>query len=902
LDAGDFDIAVSSQLLLSTEQLNITSGGGTIIINSDISGENINLAEDINLYNITQDIYSPFYQLIHAANGTNTENTELEIINISHQSLASADIIQNAAVTGEALLGAAAKTENDGVYLGFQLEGVNSLTNVELNSYGALNNIFDIFLTGNGNFTFTGSNKMLIGNYNSDYTGYTILKNQADIAAISENAFGYTSGLFLESGTAFDLNGYYQYLQDVNNSGVISLSGGYIESSGSVLNNGVIDLGNYGTASFTKGASIGDNALSGYGYLYFNDNFNISGSNTNLNANTYINSGTLRVNHTDSLGQYNYIQLSSSSANIAFDISGDEVLESEIYSGYGSLIKEGNGSLTLDRYVRVNLTKIFEGELIIHPNNFYSDIDVAYEANLIFDNNADSAFYNRLLGNGNITQQGGYAFAIHSNSAGFNGTYNVNDSTLMIASSAALGGNIKINNSDFVTYGGITGDLQLNNSEWTLYNNINMKTLSMSNASVYFGGTNNSFDTAAAVTLNIDNLHGGGDFYQRLNIQNSGGTTVNNGDIIKISNSSYGDYTIRFDDKSTGSFPYQKNAAWLVAEQNNPYGEYHANFTGQIDIGAFTYALWQSNSSSDKNVYLKSSACATPACASLAFPNINYAVNYINTDTISQRMGNIDFDRSDKDDFWISTYTGKLGYSEYDFMIDDIEYYGVNIGVDRSYDGYLLGLTLGYSDTDINYMKGSANSKSYSAGIYALFKNEDKFYANMLIKYQTDKNSFNTETINGFAVDGGGDTHDVVFSIEAGKRYDVYNSLYIEPQIQSTFVRYGDMVINSSNGLQTNIDKFESIRTRLSAVFGYKMGEKSNIYLKAGYIKEFENKAVYSFNHGQKQSYKIDDNILDGAVGITLNTNSHNLYLEGTYQKSNMFDNIKASLGYKYKF
>lgn len=91
-----------------------------------------------------------------------------------------------------------------------------------------------------------------------------------------------------------------------------------------------------------------------------------------------------------------------------------------------------------------------------------------------------------------------------------------------------------------------------------------------------------------------------------------------------------------------------------------------------------------------------------------------------------------------------------------------------------------------------------------------------------MIKYQTSKNSFDTVTTNGFVVDGSGNTYDIVFSIEAGKRHAIYNtSLYIERQIQSIFARYSDMVINSSNGLQANIDKFESIRPRFSAILGY---------------------------------------------------------------------------------
>jgi outer membrane autotransporter protein len=898
LDAGAFDISISSETLLNVNKLDV--GGGTIVINADISAENISIADDVNLYNITNNIYSPLYRLIYAQNGVNTENTELEIINVSDENLAAADIVQNGAKTGEAFLAAAALTENDGVYLGFRLQGVNSLTNVVLDSSDISNNTFNIFLTGGGNFTFTGANQTFIGNYYSDYTGHTILKEGVHVNAISDNAFGYTSSLSLESGTAFDLNGYYQSVGDLNNNGVVRLNYGYINADGFTLNNGIIDLGAYGTAHFNKGASVGDNSLSGYGYIYFNDDFNITGSNGNLNTYAYINGGTVRVNHANSLGDYGYIQLTSSNANIAFDIDGDETLNYQIYGWYGSsLTKEGGGDLTVEGYVSAGLTNILEGALIINPNNFYGDINISSASNLVFNNGGE--IYNKLFGGGNITHT--QPLVLRSNSAQFGGIYNINNSSLIIASDAALGGDIRADNSNLLTYGHITDDLSLNNSEWTLYKNINMKNLLVSNSNIYFGGQNDDFSAAPAVRLNIDNLNGNGSFYQRLNIQKAGGTVVNGGDIISINNSSYGNYAIHFNDKSTGNFSYQKNAALLVVEQNNPNGEYHADFTGQIDIGAFTYTLWQSNSSTNRNVYLKTSSCSNPACASLAFPNINYAINHVNTDTILQRRGEIDFDRNNKDDFWIKTYMGNLGYLKDDFMIDNIKYYGMNMGIDRSYEDYLLGLTLGYSDTNINYPKGDANSKSYSAGIYALFKNNDKVYLNALVKYQVSKNSFNTETTNGLAVDGDGDASDIILSIELGKRYDMHNTpFYIEPQIQTVFAHHGGMVIESSNGLQTRIDKFQSIRTRLSALFGYKIKENTNIYLKAGYIREFENKAAYSFNHGEKQTYKIDDNIFDSAAGIVLNTDSYGIYLEGAYQKSGIFDNVKANLGYRYKF
>jgi hypothetical protein len=94
---------------------------------------------------IIQNVYSPFYRLIYAKNGVNAGNTELEIINVSNENLTEANIVQNANIVGKALFETAAKSENDGVYLGFQLQGINSLTNILLNGSNIVNNTFDIF-------------------------------------------------------------------------------------------------------------------------------------------------------------------------------------------------------------------------------------------------------------------------------------------------------------------------------------------------------------------------------------------------------------------------------------------------------------------------------------------------------------------------------------------------------------------------------------------------------------------------------------------------------------------------------------------------------------------------------------------------------------------------------------
>ncbi|MDR1554415.1 MAG: autotransporter outer membrane beta-barrel domain-containing protein, partial [Campylobacteraceae bacterium] len=433
-------------------------------------------------------------------------------------------------------------------------------------------------------------------------------------------------------------------------------------------------------------------------------------------------------------------------------------------------------------------------------------------------------------------------------------------------------------------------------------------------------------------TLTIGNLYGEGVFDIRFDLENE----LN--DIIFISNSSSGNHSVNFYDKTAGAYTLTDNISLLVVDQSNPSGNYSATYAGKIDLGGYEYNLTKANANDNWYVYLNANAtsngssnnsngsgssngtgsgngtsggtggtlppCSSAHCAVKSFLSINYLVNYADSQTLLQRMGDIREGRHDKEDVWVRTYFGRLDSFDEDTRINEARYSGIQAGIDKAYESEYatsyLGLAFGYSKSEIDYLKGHGSGNNFYGSIYASVLFNTDLYMDFLAKYNYNKNKFDTVTSNGYDVTGKGDTEGFSFDVEIGKRFDI-SKLYIEPQFGVTYTNQNGAKVDSSDGMRISLNGYDSYRIRTSLLFGYKLRDIINVYLKAGYIKELESDASYVLNDNLLE-YQLNSDIIDTSVGFTTNMNSHHLYLEGTYQIGNKFNNKKANIGYRYNF
>ncbi|MDR2099472.1 MAG: autotransporter outer membrane beta-barrel domain-containing protein, partial [Campylobacteraceae bacterium] len=417
-----------------------------------------------------------------------------------------------------------------------------------------------------------------------------------------------------------------------------------------------------------------------------------------------------------------------------------------------------------------------------------------------------------------------------------------------------------------------------------------------------------------ASVLNIENLYGNGVFDVRFDLKNE----LN--DKIAVSNSSSGNHHVNFYDKTNGAFTLNHNISLLVVEQNNPYGSYAAAYDGKIDLGGIEYNLTKSNSNESWYVNLFNGTsttggsgggggggtptCTSAHCAVKSFLNINYLTNYIDSQAILQRVGEIREGRHDREDVWVRAYFGQLGSFEDETRVNEVNYYGIQGGADRAdeyeYATTYLGWAFGYSKADIDYLKGEGRNDNLYGGIYASVLFKTNLYMDFAAKYSYNKNKFDTVTSNGYDVTGEGNARSFSVDIEAGKRYNI-SKFYIEPQAGVSFTNQNAADVSSSDGMRITLNKYDSYRIRGGMLLGYTIKDMANIYLKGGYTKELNSDTSYVLN-GNLIGYQLNDDIVDGAAGIMLNTDNHHLYLEGNYQIGSEFDNKKANLGYRYDF
>ncbi|MDR1554975.1 MAG: autotransporter outer membrane beta-barrel domain-containing protein [Campylobacteraceae bacterium] len=446
--------------------------------------------------------------------------------------------------------------------------------------------------------------------------------------------------------------------------------------------------------------------------------------------------------------------------------------------------------------------------------------------------------------------------------------------------------------------------LSFDNSIWQMNANSSLRDLLITNDSnIYL-----SHNTSLYTVLNVKSLSGGNSTFN-VKVGSQNGSLI--GDKILITDSSSGEYHILIDDRSTGGFK-NPNQTIILVEQSNGSNllNYNANFilnANSVDIGQYVYTLNTTNGVNDKNFFLSTEGTLNSAAlSSISFLNINYLTNYISTQTLLQRLGDIRSDEDIEKGIWVKGYMGRLNSFDKELNINDVDYYGISGGIDSIYgvsDGDIfVGVFLDFAKLNVNYDKGSGNGKNKAVGLYTIYKTKDGIYFDLVGKYTFMNNKFNTVTSGGREVAGNGNVKGFLISVETGKRLRFGKSFYAEPQLSFIYSNHGDMNIKSSNGLEVQFESIDSVVGRASLLLGYKH-QDLNIYLKGGYIKEFDGKTSYAFNDDlQKYKYTLEGSFLDTGVGITINNKNRHFYLEGSYQKGDYFDNQKINIGYRFSF
>ncbi len=462
----------------------------------------------------------------------------------------------------------------------------------------------------------------------------------------------------------------------------------------------------------------------------------------------------------------------------------------------------------------------------------------------------------------------------------------------------------------------LTGKTEANleNSTWNITDNSNIDGLNLKNSSVDF--THPSSSAEKFSSLNVTNLSGNGAFTLRTDIVGDGDGVNNAGDKLVVTGSSQGDYILKV--LNRGSLATTGNETLTVVETADGVARFTA--ASEVELGGYLYdvrkngnnwELYSSGADIPPEPEKPKPPITTTADAGGNFLNVGYLINYAETQTLMQRMGDLR-QNGGEHNAWLRGFGGKFNSFAGGKMSGfDMTYGGTQLGFDKRispdtplYIGTFAGLTQGSPD----YRGGDGTVRSYHLGLYTTYMADNGFYVDGIARASRLKNKFSVSDSQNNNVSGDGSSTGVSLSAEAGRKFSLSragNGFYIEPQAQLTYSHQDSTGIHASNGLKIDLGSYDSTIGRAGTLIGYETttGESQiNVYLKTGFVREFQGNTDYKLN-GSREAHSFKGNWWNNGLGISANVSKkHTLYAEADSSTGNRFDQYQINGGYRFSF
>ncbi|HDS3817680.1 autotransporter outer membrane beta-barrel domain-containing protein [Morganella morganii] len=468
-------------------------------------------------------------------------------------------------------------------------------------------------------------------------------------------------------------------------------------------------------------------------------------------------------------------------------------------------------------------------------------------------------------------------------------------------------------------------NVTMDNSRWNVTDDSNLDNLTLNNTTVDL--SHRLSDTGYS-TLSIANLSGNGAFTLRTDIVGDGDGVNNAGDKLVVTGTSAGDYSLTV--LNRGSLATTGNEILTVVETADGAASFTS--TSEVELGGYLYDVrkngnnWELYSSGayvpppvvpdpdpepEPEPEKPKPPITTTADAGGNFLNVGYLINYAETQTLMQRMGDLRQNGGDNN-AWLRGFGGKFNSFAGGKMSGfDMTYGGTQLGFDKRispdtplYIGTFAGLTQGSPD----YRGGDGTVRSYHLGLYTTYMADNGFYVDGIAKVSRLKNKFSVSDSQNNNVSGDGSSTGVSLSAEAGRKFSLSragNGFYIEPQAQLTYSHQDSTGIHASNGLKIDLGSYDSTIGRAGTLIGYETttgDSQINVYLKTGFVREFQGNTDYKLN-GSREAHSFKGNWWNNGLGISANiSKKHTLYAEADSSTGNRFDQYQINGGYRFSF
>lgn len=255
----------------------------------------------------------------------------------------------------------------------------------------------------------------------------------------------------------------------------------------------------------------------------------------------------------------------------------------------------------------------------------------------------------------------------------------------------------------------------------------------------------------------------------------------------------------------------------------------------------------------------------------------NYS-NAIYMDRLNKRLGEARYINSEEDEgMWVRIRHDRIG--------KDDSYRSQNTMYELGYDQKQecdngerrVGFAIDYmhGDTGYNDIAGKGEIDRYGLWLYDTWMGDKGHYADYVAKWGHLSNDFEIYNSRGEVT---GDYSNNVFSVSAeyGRKKDIGNDWYFEPQVQAQLARVTGADYTTNQGTKVSVDGINSLIGRAGFRLGKDFGEEkqSTVYIKADVLHEFlgdqDISALDSTTNGNWQtvSYENEGTWYDVGLGF----------------------------------
>ena len=219
---------------------------------------------------------------------------------------------------------------------------------------------------------------------------------------------------------------------------------------------------------------------------------------------------------------------------------------------------------------------------------------------------------------------------------------------------------------------------------------------------------------------------------------------------------------------------------------------------------------------------------------------VNYS-NAVYMDRLNKRLGEARYINTEEDQgMWVRMRHDRIG-KDNEFRIMNTMY---ELGYDEKQEcdngERRVGAAIDYMDGSSEYtgVGGSGDVSRKGIWLYDTWLGDKGHYSDFVAKWGHLSNDFTlykgTDKITG-------DFSNNVYSISAeyGRKKDIGNNWYFEPQVQLQYARVTDANYTTSQGTEVSLDAINSLIARAGFRLGKDLGERSTVYFKADVLHEF---------------------------------------------------------------